>query len=382
LSRESRGDTMSPPSLPVVGPSTPAHSRRHSIIRRLLFGVPAALITLALILPAGPAAAGARKVILGVTIEEHNRDRATFQKFERQVGNTPRIWTLWSQWGNRNGQSDCVPGQGTCSFPTDAATWVAAEGAVPMIFWEPVRHGALNPCEFSDHRRIANGAHDDYIRAWARAAKAYNRTVLVRFAHEINGAYFPWGLKNTPGTPSALCNDTASDYKAGWRRIVGIFRSVGATKVKFVWTVAKSTCKGGCNPYDDFYPGNSFVHYVGFSNFNWGAYSGKWVPMVSGVSEVMVKFRQFTRKPVIVAENATNTFGGDKPGWIRAGYEAVYRRWPQIRAIVYLNVNLAGVGHPDWSLNTPGWSSSVGRSASHKAYESIADKRKFRGRIG
>ena len=170
---------MGPPGLPVVDPRPTTHRKGFSMIRRLLFGIPVALIALALILPAGPAAAGVRKVALGVTIEEHNRDRATFQRFERQVRNTPRIWTLWSQWGNRNGQSSCLPDQGTCSFPTAAAKWVAAEGAVPIIFWEPSKGGASNPCEFSDHRNIANGNHDAYIRQWAQAAKAYDKRVLV-----------------------------------------------------------------------------------------------------------------------------------------------------------------------------------------------------------
>ena len=47
---------------------------------------------------------------------------------------------------------------------------------------------------------------------------------------------------------------------------------------------------------------------------------------------------------------------------------------------MYLNVDLRYINHPDWSLNTPGWSSASGRSASHRAYEWIADKGKFRGR--
>jgi Glycosyl hydrolase family 26 len=331
--------------------------------RRLLFGVPAVLVALALVLPATPAAAGPRKVVLGVSIDGANRQPSTFDRFASQVGNRPRIWTLWSQWGNAS----------TKAFPRSAADWIGRKGAVPLIFWEPYKHGASDPCAWSDHRRIARGAHDRYIRQWARDAKRYRRTVLVRWAHEINGSYFPWGIKNK------TCRDSAGDYKRAWKRIVRIFRNVGARNVKFVWTVSKQSCRGGCNPYDEYYPGSRWVHYVGFSNFNWGAYSGKWVPMVQGVSDVMVKFRQFTRKPVIVAENASNTAGGYKPGWIRSGYEAVYRRWSRIKAIVYLNVNLSHVGHPDWSLNSPGW--SAGRSDSHRAYERIADQRRFRGRI-
>ena len=47
----------------------------------------------------------------------------------------------------------------------------------------------------------------------------------------------------------------------GWRRVVGLFRKVGARNVKFVWTVAKERCSGGCNPFADHYPGDH-LNYV------------------------------------------------------------------------------------------------------------------------
>ena len=108
-------------SLP-FDPGPSAHRKGGSTIRRLLIGIPLALITLALIVPASPTAAGIRKVALGVTIEHHNRDVQTFNRFADQVNNTPRIWTLWSTWGN----------QSTKDFPSGAASWVAAKGAVPI----------------------------------------------------------------------------------------------------------------------------------------------------------------------------------------------------------------------------------------------------------
>jgi len=319
--------------------------------------------------PAASTAAGTRKVALGVSIEEGWRDSDTFDHFADQVNNRPRMWSLWSTWGNA-----------TRDFPSSQAAWVAERGAVPFIFWEPFE--SFDSCKYADHRRTARGDYDDYIRSWAQAAKRHGGRVLVRWAHEVNGAFFPWGIKNT------LCDDTVSDYKAAWRRIVSIFRNVGASNVKFVWTVARSVCSGGCNPYKSFYPGKKWVDYVGFSNFNWGVTQNKWTPMVQTVGTVMKFFTTFTRKPVIIAENATNTKAppsapdsATKPNWIKAGYPAVYKKYPQIKAIVYLNVDLSKIGHPDWSLNTPGWSASVGRSEAHQAYEWVADQRKFRGRI-
>jgi hypothetical protein len=340
-------------------------------VRRSLFGVVAALIALALIIPPASADARVRKVVLGVSIEHHNREPGTFDQFKRQVGgNAPRMWTLWSQWGSPN----------TKQFPRYAADWVAQKGAVPFIFWEPI--DPAGSCMYSKHAWTARGDYDTYIREWAKAARAYGEPVMLRWAHEINGQFFRWGTRHPQ------CGNTIADYKAAWKHIVKIFRSVKANNVKFVWTVARARCPGGCNPYDDYYPGNKFVHYVGFSNFNWGAVKNTWTPMDEGIGEVMAQFKKFTKKPVIVAELASNTQppsgappSATKPNWIKSGYPKVYKKFPQIKAIVYLNVDLSHIGHPDWSLNSPGPYTSADRSASHRAYEVIADMARFRGRF-
>jgi hypothetical protein len=327
-------------------------------LRRSLVGLPVMLAVAAVLVGTVPVDAASRKVTLGVTVENRNRERSSFNRFTSAVdGIKPRIWTLWSQWGSSSSRS----------FPTDAANWVRQEGAVPLIFWEP--YTSINSCQYARFSQVARGDHDGYIRDWARAAAAHGGTVLLRYAHEINGAYFPWGLK------SSRCGNSIADYKAAWKHIHGIFRSVGADNVKFLWTVSRGSCRSrGCNPYKPYYPGNAYVDYVGFSVFNWGRHSGhRWQSMPSLVGSVMPKFKQFTRKPVVIAELATNKTGGNKPAWIRKGYQKTYKRWPQIKAIVYLNVNLRYLGHPDWSLGSP--------SGAYRAYEAVASQARFEGRL-
>jgi endoglucanase len=172
-----------------------------------------------------------------------------------------------------------------------------------------------------------------------------------------------------------MCGNSTKDYKAAWKHIVSLFRAEKATNVKFLWTVSRRTCKPrGCNPYKAYFPGDRWVDYAGFSAFNWGTHSGhKWTSMPTLVGSVVPYFKKFTKRPLIIAELATNKDGGNKPAWIRDGYKAVYRRWPQIKAIVYLNVDLRYLGHPDWSLGTP--------SGAYSAYESIASLTKFKGTL-
>jgi beta-mannanase len=129
----------------------------------------------------------------------------------------------------------------------------------------------------------------------------------------------------------------------------------------------------GCNPYKAFYPGDAFVDYLGFSNYNWGAQRDEWVPMVKGFRRVTHDLASISGKPIVAAENGCNPHGGDKAEWIRAGYRAVYDELPQISAIVYLDADLRSMGHPDWRLSSPG--------AALAAYREIAALARFHGRL-
>ena len=342
------------------------------VIRNTLFALLAAIIAAAvLITGAAPVDAAPRKVKLGISTSEGRHSPEALDEvmddFAAEAGRRPAIWTLWSQWGN----------EATKQFPRELVDTVLNNGSVPLFFWEPVERQGL--C--TDHARfskIANGQFDGYIMNWARAAKRLPKRngrkpmVLLRFAHEINGTYFPW----TVGS----CGNTIRDYKRAWRRVHNLMRNkVGAKNIKFVWTVAKRPCPGGCNPYKAFYPGHRYVQFVGFSSFNWGNHfpTRKWTPMARSVSHPMKNFKQFTKKPVIIAELATNDQGGptgvpsvDKPEWIINGYQAVYSKYPNIKAIVYLHEDLSRVNHPDWSLHSPG---------AMAGYEQVVANWKFTG---
>ena len=62
---------------------------------------------------------------------------------------------------------------------------------------------------------IARGAQDRYILAFARSLARFRGTVYLRFAHEMNGYWYPW-------------SHGARAYVFAWRRIVRIFGVAGA----------------------------------------------------------------------------------------------------------------------------------------------------------
>jgi hypothetical protein len=313
------------------------------------------ILVLATLAAAAIPAAGRSQMALGISQEQGSRDPNAVRSFASRAGRMPASWTMWSDWGSRHSKR----------FPTSMARSLIDMGVTPMVWWQPVRE--IGSCAFARHRLIARGRYDRYIRQWARDAKSVRATVIVRWAQEINGSFFPWGVGN--------CGNSTRAYKSAWRHIVRIFHRVGATNVKFAWTVSnKPRCRPGpCNPYRRYFPGARFIDYAGFSSFNWGSHHGKWVTMPDGIEATYRKVRAITRKPIIVIELATNTGSRSKPDWIRNGYPAVYSRFPGIKGVSYLNVDLRRIGHPDWSLNTP-------RPGAMDAYRSVVSQSRFQGR--
>ena len=256
-------------------------------------------------------------------------------------------------------------GPATRDFPTWAASRARERGATPLIWWQPVDPNDLSSPTYARHANIIAGRHDDYIRRFARAARDFGGPVILRFAHEANGNHFPWGVNGF--------DNTAASFVGAWRQVHRLFREVGATNVRFLWSVAKKACPGGCNPYTAFYPGDAYVDYMGFSNFNWGAEHDKWCRWSrdSGGSRTSCR-RSPASRSSRSRTRATRRAATRRPGSGTA-IAAVYEELPRIARIVYLDVDLRAVGHPDWRLGSP--------AAALAAYARIAALPQFQGRL-
>ena len=299
--------------------------------------------------PLTASAAAPRRLALGVSMPD-NRDLATLDAFTASVGGrVPAIWSLWSDWG----------GSGA-AFPDLALmNGIRQRGAVPMFFWQPVDPTDLDDPRFT-YATIIAGDHDEYIRQWAQDAKAFGGTVLLKFAHEMNAPWFPWGI--------GRFDNTASGFKRAWRHIHDIIRGPGgegALNVKMVWA-PYSPC-GGCATYQSIWPGGKYVEYAGFSAFDWGGSRA----MVTVFKSSYNAIRLITHKPIIVGETGTAQGPGDKARWIKLGYPAVYNAYPAIAAVVYFN--FAPYGQPDWRLEPP--------ASALVAYAAMLARPRYQGRI-
>lgn len=137
-----------------------------------------------------------------------------------------------------------------------------------MVTWEP---WIPVPAELGPEARheeqpgfsnaaIAAGERDHYIRAFAESVAASGLTVYIRHAHEMNGDWYPWSRD-----PEA--------FVRAWRHIVDIFRDVGATNARFVFSPNPSLYQGPeewrekAEPY---WPGADYVDLLGPTMISFG----------------------------------------------------------------------------------------------------------------
>lgn len=205
-----------------------------------------------------------------------------------------------------------------------------ATGQTPMISWEPYDQSLGS---------IASGAYDDYIHESAKIAKSWGAPMQIRFAHEQNGDWFPWGADSSSST----------DFVAAWRHIVSIFRADGATNVQWVW--APNIQEGSKYPIAPTFPGDEWIDYVGLDGYNWGdrwSASG-WTGVDSVFASSYEIVTQLSSKPVMITETSSSENGGDKAQWIKTGFMSLLPKlFPRITAVVWFNK----VQEDDWRINS------------------------------
>jgi glycosyl hydrolase family 26 len=296
-----------------------------------------ALLLGVLLLPAlaGPAAdvARAREIALGVYIPDVAQHPDRIDRYSDLLGRQPVIVSVYKQW-------DFAP------FVRDELDEIWRRGSVPMITWEPLSyHGRRYPL-----RLIARGRYDGYLRRAARAAASWRHPLLVRFAHEMNGNWYPWGRGVVGNSPRR--------YKLAWRRVVRIFRRSGADNVRWVWTPHVN--QGGNLPFGRYYPGDRWVDWVGFDGFNWG-YGKRSYSFNEVFEDSYRSLVDLSSRPVMIAETGTHRAG--KARWIAQALKQL-PRLRRIRALVWFNHPANGV---DLRFNSSRASLRAFRSAARRA---------------
>lgn len=282
------------------------------------------------------------QIMLGIWQPPAPGDLRPLEQMEHDIGRAVDIIPWYQAWGSKD----------YSAFRADKVQQVLDRNAIPMITWEPwdTKHGTHQP-QFA-LRQIPKGKFDHYIWSWARGAAAIDGPILIRFAHEMNGNWYPWAI-GVNGT-------TEQHYKDAWRHIVGIFRAAGADNVQFVWSPNKDY--PGATPLASVYPGDDIVDWLAIDGYNFGTASEgqSWRSFNETFKPTYDQLAEIADKPVMIAETGSAEIGGDKAAWIREGLDHanLTTAYPALRAVVWFNQ----VGSGNWPV-----------TSSQSAFESFAD---------
>jgi beta-mannanase len=306
---------------------------------------------LAMTLHAGTvAAAPAHTLALGAYIVNAPGDPSQIDAFTGMVGVAPGI-VMWYQDWVTTGNSAFDP------IKMDAA---ASRGAMPMITWEPWDASAGPNQPAYSLSAIVAGAHDAFIHQWARDAAAWGKPLYLKFAHEMNGNWYPWAA-NVNG-------NTAAQYIAMWAHVHTIFRQEGAINARWVWS--PNVAYPGSTPFAQVYPGDKMVDWVGLDGYNFGTSQSwsQWTSFADVFGPSYDSVARIASKPMLIGETASAEVGGDKAAWITQGLlRDLPARFPRLRAVIWFDEDK----ETDWRVNSS--------SATLAAFRTVAASPTYRG---
>ena len=229
---------------------------------------------------------------------------------------------------------------------------VRARGAVPLLTWEPWAWGGgglEQPAYSLD--RITAGDFDARILEWGQALTAWGQPVMLRFAHEMNGNWYPWA--------EGVNGNQTGDYVQAWRHVHDVVASTGAGNVQWVWS--PNVPYWGSTDLAGLYPGAAYVDIVALDGYNWGT-SAAWSSWVSPQALFAPGIAQLRTlapgKPILIAETASSEAGGSKAAW-NTDLVSYLAAQPDVMGFVWFHFQK----ETDWRINSSASSASALSSA-------------------
>ncbi|MDX6634887.1 MAG: hypothetical protein QOF06_1090 [Solirubrobacterales bacterium] len=253
-----------------------------------------------------------------------------------QTGNAPRNNAAWDLFERHAGRKVAILNQGQewTSWDKLEVEATRARGAIPLITM-----GLGDGVTIED---VANGEQDAAIKKWAQEAKAWGHPFFFAPWWEMNGGWYAWGREPM--------------LKQAWRRFHDLVAGQGAANVTWTWVVNSIWFDPESNPAL-YYPGDAYVDWAALDSYNWGrnpAQPDKWLTPDQTISPTLKIIRETApAKPVMIAENASSEYGGNKTDYIREMLTTYLPHHPEIGAYLWFNWNFPkGDKRADWPIET------------------------------
>ena len=285
------------------------------------------------------------------------------------------------------------------SWERDANGWISAQTfanacqdahATPIITLEP-----FAPKTFLDWKPGSKSY--EATKLFAQGAGKWGKPVFIRFAHEMNGSWYPWSEwndlnKNMRRDAGEETGFSAADYRQMYRNVALMFRQY-APNAALIWCPNSGLLGGDKRDvFRPYYPGDDVVDWVGLDIYERGwtlpqpgahLWGGQFAHNLTHdmaddpntptneSANFYLLYGQWKRKPIMICEtSATLSFRSDltpaqrdqmsrdwrigywnsnEYGWLPAVYgttqtpgmkflEPIDREFPMVKAIVWFQI--------------------------------------------
>ncbi len=241
--------------------------------------------------------------------------------FETNAGKPVSIVNFYNSWSNYGPNTN-----GTAVFQTNAMNNFRSHGCIPMFTWQPENSADPATNQIFNLTNIINGYFDGYIVNWALSAKAWGHPFFLRFAHEMNGNWYPWS--------ESINGNASGEYARMWRHVHDLFTLAGATNVTWVWCV--NVVEPGYTPIAELYPGDNYVDWIALDGYNWPP---GWQDFSNLAAQTITELTNIAPgKPIMVGETGcyeTNKYS--KGQWFLNALTNYLPATPRIKAWVYFD---------------------------------------------
>lgn len=264
-------------------------------------------------------------VYWGLFDEQVQNDVSKIDNYTALVGKKPAIIMWYTGWY----------ATGDYSFPKAQCKALWEAGYLPDVTWEP----------WLGVDAILSGNYDDELTQYGKDIASYGYPVMLRWGHEFNGNWYTWSVDSDGNLV------TASKWVEAYKHVHDMVVEAGGTNAIWIWCPNNSTSSSNGQSLSDYYPGDNYVDWLGIDGYNWGTTESwsSWT-LFEGVFGTMYQslVSTFPGKPIIIGEYGCTSTGGDKAAWITDHFKTIKSDFPQIKAIVWFNINK----ETDWRFNS------------------------------
>lgn len=244
-------------------------------------------------------------------------------------------------------------------FPAQSVKNIYMHGVIPSIRIMPWSSYNKLDKKYS-LRKIIEGRFDKKLRQWARDLKSTDIPVMIDFAAEPNGDWFPWcGVNNGGGEKNGYGDKNLYDgpeiWRDAYRHIVNLFREEGVTKVTWVFHVnAVGSSDEEWNRIKYYYPGDDYVDWLGMSAYGPQRWGESYIHFLDIMKPGYYDLAELSdTKPIAILEFGVADYlpGISKANWIQDAFYSV-------QAAEFYRIKSVGWWHSTW-WNSDGTISAI-----------------------